>query len=153
VRAMRPFLRPACACSGASREGTVKAGRRAWLSTTSNQTSPGHALYGPQHGATANAGWGGGAVVLVTSKLRDGGAPFDNRPNPASHAGGAGAGVDLVFAPWLTNCRSFARLLCFWPSATSARLIRREFRARVQHFGRRAHRGIWTSSFTCSAVR
>src|SRR5215472_443793 len=40
-------------------------------------------------------------------------------------------GVYLVFAPWLTNCRCFARLLRFWLSATSARLIRREFRARV----------------------
>ena len=40
----RSFV-PACACSGASRAGAVKAGRRAWLSTTS--AFAGHALTAP----------------------------------------------------------------------------------------------------------
>src|SRR5215470_6381361 len=43
VRAVSRSFTPACACSGARRAGTVKAGCRAWLSTTS--ASPGHALY------------------------------------------------------------------------------------------------------------
>src|SRR5215471_12252395 len=38
-----PFFVPARTSCGASRAGTVKAGRCAWLSTTS--ASPGHALY------------------------------------------------------------------------------------------------------------
>ena len=45
VRAMRPFHRPGLQLCGASRAGAVKAGRRAWLSTTS--AFPGHALTAP----------------------------------------------------------------------------------------------------------
>jgi hypothetical protein len=44
----RSFV-PACACRRAARRGAVKGGRRAALRLASMQ--PGHALYGPEHGA------------------------------------------------------------------------------------------------------